>query len=118
MMDTGQRVKLVKSRAWRIRRRQEKHITERLSLVSVALCCCLIYAMGHFPDRSPGAVQGLNGATMLLRQDAGGYVLVAVVSFAAAAAITALCFRLRNRENQKKGGTGKPAQHEQEGAIS
>ena len=39
MMDTGQRVKLVKSRAWQIRRRQEKHITERLSLVSVALCC-------------------------------------------------------------------------------
>ena len=37
MMDTGQRVKLVKSRAWQIRRRQEKHITERLSLVSVAL---------------------------------------------------------------------------------
>ena len=60
---------------------------------------------------------GVFGA-MLLREDAGGYVLVAVVSFAAAAAITALCFRLRNRENQKKGGTGKPAQHEQEGAIS
>ena len=51
---------------------------------------------------------------MLLRQDAGGYVLVAVVSFAAAAAITALCFRLRNRENQKKGGTGKPDRYEQE----
>ena len=75
MMDTGQRVKLVKSRAWQMRRRQEKHITERLSLVSVALCCCLIYAMGHFPDRSPGAVQGLNGATMLL-ENAGSYVLV------------------------------------------
>ena len=44
---------------------------------------------------------------MLLREDAGGYVLVAVVSFAAAAAITALCIRLRNRENQKKGGADK-----------
>jgi len=51
---------------------------------------------------------------MLLRQDAGGYVLVAVVSFAAAAAITALCFRLRNRENQKKDGADKPNRHEQE----
>ena len=50
---------------------------------------------------------------MLLRQDAGGYVLVAVVSFAAAA-ITALCFRLKNRENQKKGGADKPAPQEQE----
>ena len=51
--------------------------------------------------------------TRLLREDAGGYVLVAVVSFAAAA-ITALCIRLRNRENQKKGGTNKPARYEQE----
>ena len=48
------------------------------------------------------------------RVDAGGYVLVAVVSFAAAAAITALCFRLRSRENQKKGGADKHARHEQE----
>ena len=52
--------------------------------------------------------------TRLLREDAGGYVLVAVVSFAAAAAITALCIRLRNRKNQKKGGTNKPARYEQE----
>ena len=51
---------------------------------------------------------------MLLREDAGGYVLVAVVSFAAAAAITALCIRLRSRENQKKDGTDKPDPHEQE----
>ena len=51
---------------------------------------------------------------MLLREDAGGYVLVAVVSFAAAAVITALCFRLRKRENQKKGGADKPDPQEQE----
>ena len=57
--------------------------------------------------------QGVFGA-MLLREDAGGYVLVGVVSFAAAAAFTALCFRLRNRENQKKGGADKPNRHEQE----
>ena len=56
---------------------------------------------------------GVFGA-MLLREDAGGYVLVAVVSFAAAAVITALCFRLRNRENQKKDGADKPNRHEQE----
>ena len=51
---------------------------------------------------------------MLLREDAGGYVLVAVVSFAAAAVITALCFRLRSREKQKKGAANKHARHEKE----
>ena len=55
---------------------------------------------------------------MLLREDAGGYVLVAVVSFAAAAAITALCMRFRIRENRKKGGTGKPDPQEQEGKTT
>ena len=68
---------------------------------------------------APGqtAAWGVFGA-MLLREDAGGYVMVAVVSFAAAAAITALCFRLRNRENQKKGGTDKPDPQEQEGKTT
>ena len=56
---------------------------------------------------------GVFGA-MLLREDAGGYVLVGVVSFAAAAAFTALCFRLRNRENRRKDGANKHARHEQE----
>ena len=46
--------------------------------------------------------------------DAGGYVLVAVVSFAAAVVITALCFRLRIREKQKKGAANKHARHEKE----
>ena len=101
MMDTGQRVKLVESRAWQIRRRQEKHITERLSLVSVALCCCLIYAMGHFPDRSPGAVQGLNGATMLL-ENVGSYVLVGVICFIAAVVVTVFCTRLRKKNNKQE----------------
>ena len=63
--------------------------------------------------RGQTATWGVFGA-MLLREDAGGYVLVAVVSFAAAAVITALCFRLKNRENQKKGGADKHARHEQE----
>ena len=35
-------------------------------------------------------------------------------TFLAAVVITALCFRLRKRENQKKDGAGKPARHEQE----
>ena len=67
--------------------------------------------------RGQTAAWGVFGA-MLLREDAGGYVLVAVASFAAAAVITALCFRLRNRENQKKGGADKPNQHKQEGKTT
>ena len=77
------------------------------------LCAALMQTAGTVVGPGQPAAWGVFGA-MLLREDAGGYVLVAVVSFAAAAAFTALCFRLRNRESQKKGGTDKPDPQEQE----
>ena len=77
------------------------------------LCAALMQTAGTIVGPGQTAAWGVFGA-MLLRKDAGGYVLVAVVSFAAAAAITALCFRLRIRENRKKGGADKPNRHEQE----
>ena len=61
----------------------------------------LMQAAGTVVGPGQTAAWGAFGA-MLLREDAGGYVLVAVVSFAAAMAITALCIRLRNRETTKK----------------
>ena len=65
------------------------------------LCAVLTQAAGTVVAPGQTAAWGVFGA-MLLREDAGGYVLVAVVSFAAAMAITALCIRLRNRETPKK----------------
>ena len=113
MYDTARRVGLVKRQIRKNTRRRQKRGIGRLS----AVCMLLFAALMQTADRVVGPGQpeawGVFGA-MLLREDAGGYVLVAVVSFAAAAAITALCFRLRNRENQKKGGADKPNRHEQE----
>ena len=42
------------------------------------------------------------------------FCLMLFTALAGAAAITALCIRLRNRKNQKKDGTNKPARYEQE----
>ena len=117
MYDTARRVALVKQRVRENNRRRQRRGIYGLSAACMLLFAALMQAAGTVAGRGQPEVWGVFGA-MLLREDAGGYVLVAVVSFAAAAAITALCFRLKNRENQKKGGTGKPAQHEQEGAIS
>ena len=117
MYDTARRVALVKQRVRENTRRRQRREVISLSAACILLCAALMQTAGTVVGPGQTSAWGVFGA-MLLREDAGGYVLVAVVSFAAAAAITALCFRLRNRENQKKGGTGKPAQHEQEGAIS
>ena len=113
MYDTARRVALVKKRVRENTRRKQRRGVYGLSAACMLLFAALIQAEGVVVGQGQTAAQGIFGA-MLLRKDAGGYVLVAVVSFAAAAAITALCFRLRNRENQKKDGADKPNRHEQE----
>ena len=117
MYDTAKRVALVKQRVRENTRRRQRRGIYGLSAACMLLCTVLMQAAGTVVGPGQTAAWGSFG-TMLLREDAGGYVLVAVVSFAAAAAITALCFRLRGRENQKKDGTGKPDPQKQEGKTT
>ena len=113
MYDIAGRVALVKQRVRENTRRRQRRGIYGLSAACMLLFAVLTQTAGTVIGPGQTAAWGSFGA-MLLRQDAGGYVLVAVVSFAAAAAITALCFRLRNRENRRKGGADKLTRHEQE----
>ena len=113
MYDTARRVALVKQRVRENTRRRQRRGIYGLSAACMLLFAVLTQAANTVIGQGQTAAWGVFGA-MLLREDAGGYVLVAVVSFAAAVAITALCFRLRIRENRKKDGTGKPDPQEQE----
>ena len=113
MYDTARRVALVKQRVQENARRRQRRGIYGLSAACVLLCVVLMQTTGTVAGQGQPAAWGVFGA-MLLREDAGGYVLVAVISFAAAAVITALCFRLRSKENRRKDGAGKPARHEQE----
>ena len=113
MYDTAKRVALVKQRVRENTRRRQWRGIYGLSAACMLLFAVMMQAADVFAVQEQTAAWGVFGA-MLLREDAGGYVLVAVVSFAAAVVITALCFRLRKRENQKKDGADKPNRHEQE----
>ena len=113
MYDTVRRVELVKRQIRKNTRRRQKRGIGRLSAVCMLLFAVLLQTADRVIGQGQTDAGGGFGA-MLLREDAGGYVLVGVVSFAAAVVITALCFRLKSKENQRKDGTGKPARHEQE----
>ena len=113
MYDTARRVALVKQRVRENNRRRQRREVISLSAACMLLCAALMQTAGTVVGPGQPEAWGVFGA-MLLRQDAGGYVLVAVVSFTAAVVITALCFRLRSRENQKKDGADKPDPQEQE----
>ena len=113
MYDTARRVALVKQRVRENTRRRQRRGIYGLSAMCMLLFAVLMQAVGTVAGPGQPEAWGAFGA-MLLREDAGGYVLVGVVCFAAAVVITALCFRLRIRENQKKGGEDNPNRHEQE----
>ena len=113
MYDTARRVALVKKRRHEYARRKQQREICGLSAACMLLFAVLMQAADALIAPGQAAAWGSFG-TMLLREDAGGYVLVAVVSFAAAVVITALCFRLKIREKQKKGAANKHARHEKE----
>ena len=113
MYDTARRVALVKQRVRENNRRRQRRGTYELGASCMLLFAVLVQTAGAVIGPGRTAAWGVFGA-MLLREDAGGYVLVGVVSFTAAAVITTLCFRLRNREKQKYDGTDKPNRYEQE----
>ena len=113
MYDTARRVALVKQRVRENTRRRQRREAISLSAACMLLLAVLTQAVGTVVGPGQPEAWGVFGA-MLLREDAGGYVLVGVVCFAAAAAITALCFHLRKKEWQGKDGADKPARHEKE----
>ena len=113
MYDTARRVALVKQRVRENARQRQRREAISLSAACMLLFAALMQTAGTVVGPGQIATQGIFGA-MLLREDAGGYVLVGVVSFTAAAVITALCFRLRIRENQKKDGADNTEPQKQE----
>ena len=101
MYDTARRVALVKKRVRDNTRRRQRRSVYGLSAACMLLFAALIQVEGMAIERGQTAAQGAFGA-MLLREDAGGYVLVGVVCFAAAVVVTAFCTRLRKNNNQEE----------------
>ena len=66
-----------------------------LSVLCTLLFLSLVGTMGMMQSQ-PIDITGMYG-TILLHEDAGGYVLVAVISFTVAVVITALCIKFRKR---------------------
>lgn len=102
MYDTTERLRRAKQTARQLTQRREQRALRRLGALCAALGLMLTGALAYFTGGTPGAVQGAYGATLLTDQ-AGGYVLVGVVSFAAAVVLTVVCMRLHAREKQNEG---------------
>ena len=101
MYDTARRVALVKQRVRENTRRRQRCGIYGLSAACMLLFAVLMQAADALIAPGQTAAWGSFGA-MLLREDAGGYVLVGVASFTAAAVLTVVCMRLHEREKREK----------------
>ena len=101
MYDTARRVALVKQRVRENTRRRQRRGIYGLSAACMLLFAVLTQAASTVIGQGQTAVWGVFGA-MLLRQDAGGYVLVGVAAFSLAVALTAVCMRLHEREKRNR----------------
>lgn len=102
MYATEKRIELVKKKIREKCRRQERRAVFRLSALCTLLFSSLVGILGCVQGQ-PMDAAGMYGA-VLLHKDAGGYVLVAVISFAVAVVITVLCIKLRGREHLGQDG--------------
>ena len=105
MYDTEKRVELVKKRVHEKYRRKKRRGICRLSALCTALSAFLVGTVYTAAGQTQITARGMYGS-ILLHEDAGGYVLVGVISFSTAVMITVLCIRLREREHRGQ-GTGK-----------
>ncbi len=107
MYDTARRVALVKQRVRENTRRRQRREAISLSAACMLLFAALMQTAGTVVGPGQTAAWGVFGA-MLLREDAGGYVLVAVVSFAAAVASPRCASGSETEKTRKKTGRTSP----------
>ena len=105
MRTASERVSAMHERAQRMRREREKAGLAAFGTANGALflgLCALIFGTGRgHGGVSPGA---FTGAAMLF-DNAGGYVLVALIAFAAGTAITAGILRYRKKHSPDGGNS-------------
>jgi len=100
-MTPEERVGSLHTRMNELKRVRERRKTAILGALSLVLAVCLCIAVFGGAAHSGGAAGEYSGATILF-ENAGGYVLAAVLAFMAGAGITALIIRKRMKKSQEE----------------
>ena len=95
MKTAEERIRILHERAGDLKRQSDRSAVRLLGVTTMFLSVCLV----AFITRLTGIAHSMGGggfaAASLLSESAGAYVLVAVISFAAAVIITVWCIKRR-----------------------
>lgn len=95
MRTAEERIKLLHERAGSLKRQSDRKIVKTLGATSTFLCVLLAVFIVRLTGMAHSMGSGGFAGASLLSESAGGYVLVAVVSFAAAVLVTVWCIKKR-----------------------
>ena len=97
MYTTAERLNNVKARLNQYRRKRENHLLRTLCVICFLLLFSLVKIIESLSSSEHGSeISGMQGAIMIY-EDAGSYILVAIISFVVAVVITLLCMRYRKK---------------------
>ncbi len=96
------------------RRRNEKRKTAALGAACAGLSLCLLLIIFSGAAHAGGTGNMYSGSTMLF-ENAGGYVVTALLAFAIGAAVTLICRRRAERNRNKQTNPEKAINHNQKG---
>lgn len=98
MKSQEERLRQLHARAAELTEQKERRTLNALRAVSVFLFVCLAGVISVFGGLQNTAGPESYAGSSLLDSSVGGYVLVAVLAFAAAVVITVLCMKNKNKE--------------------
>ena len=99
-MTDKERLSSLHERVEALQRKRERRKTAAIGAAGVILGVCLFILIFTEGSVHYGYTPGPYSGSMLF-ENAGGYVLVAILSFAAAVVITILCIRWKKKQNEK-----------------
>ena len=102
MRTPEERVLAVRARMDALRRARERRKTGILGMGSALLALCLLLVIGAAGAVHPGGTAGLYSGAIMLFENAGGYVLVAVLAFMSGGVITAALLRRQFKRQDDK----------------
>ena len=99
MRTPEERIRALHARMEELTRARERRKTGFLGAGSVLLALCLVLVISASGMPHLGGTATMYGGATLLYENAGGYVLVAVLAFMAGAIITAVLLKQRFRDS-------------------
>lgn len=102
MRTAEERLALLHRRADLLEKKKELTLLRLLGGASGSLAVCLLSLFALFGHGGHGIASSGYAATSLLSEQAGGYVLAALIAFALGVVVTVLIMRYKGRDKQDK----------------